>query len=179
MRLGTLQQELRLYEESFGRFLHTNALPGEWFSAPDHVAIKCANEEDYVATCSEIRDQTLDGVWEIELDGRFLGSAQLTESIKLAGYNFSWIEIMQPRPSKETDKGFAEHTEFLFKDFGTVQQKLEELGIAYELQQNPGHRWINIVIDELGREIKINDKVLADVVTWERDQGHLKKRGEE
>ncbi|MCB9822987.1 hypothetical protein H6800_01795 [Candidatus Nomurabacteria bacterium] len=167
---------VREYEQSFTSFINVNNLPKEWFSVPDHIAIKCADGKDYVKTCRELSHMTKNGIWEIDLDSRFLGSAELINSINFGEYGFSWIEIMQPRPGKETKEGFVEHTEFLFTDFNTVKNVLDRKNIAYELQENPGHKWINIVIDNYGREIKVNDKVLSDVVKWELEKGHLKKR---
>lgn len=165
-------KELSDYEQAFVAFVDANGLPSEWFEISDHIALKCADVEGYARACAEIEG----GVWEIELDGRLLGSAQLTSPLTVAGYRFNWIEIMQPRPGKESDAGFVEHTEFYVDDFDMVTQWLTEQAIAYELQKNPGHRWINIVIDDQGREIKLNNKVLADVVVWERENGHLHRR---
>ena len=178
MKMDQLSKEFAIYEESFSSFRKQHSLPDEWFEIPDHVAVKCADGRNYAQLCNELSEMTVNGVWEIELDGRFLGSARLHEPIHLLDYNFSLIEVMQPRPGKETDFDFVEHTEFLFADFAAVQAKLEQIEIEYELQENPGHKWINIVIDDMGREIKINNKVLADVVVWEREEGNLKKRVE-
>lgn len=176
MSLAGVDAELALYADAFQEFVSTHDLPKEWFETPDHVAFKCADGDEYEQLCDTIASETVDGVWQIELDGRYLGSAKLLTVLSVAGYEFSWIEIMQPRPGKETKAGFAEHTEFLISDFAAAEAKLQEMEVDYELQENPGHRWINIVIDTHGREIKLNNKLLADVVVWEREQGHLKKR---
>lgn len=173
-----LASELKKYGDSFTRFVSAHSLPSQWFMTVDHVAIKCADRDDYSQTCQLISPQTLDDIWEIELNGRLLGSAELRSPIGIGIHQFSWIEIMQPREGKESAQGFVEHTEFLFEDFASVEDYLRQKKIAYELQENPGHKWINIVIDEDGREIKINNRVLAEVVKWELQEGYLHKRND-
>lgn len=178
MSQDQIENEIKEYEKSFNSFLSKYELPTEWFLVADHVAIKCADRSDYTNTCQIMSSKTREGVWEIELDGRSLGSAELESPIYIGEHMFSWIEIMQPRPGKESAHGFVEHTEFLFADFDHVVDILNQKNIPYELQENPGHRWINIVIDDQGREIKINNKVLAEVVKWELQEGRLHKRND-
>ena len=168
---------LNAYALAFESFRAGNQLPAEWFAVSDHFAIKCADAGDYEETCdvvASLADE--EGVWQIELDGRYLASAGLASSVIVAGEAFSWVEIMQPRPGKETAEGIVEHTEFVFPDFAQIMHVLDTKNIAYELQENPGHRWVNIPLDKHGREIKINDKALADVVKTEKAEGLLLKR---
>lgn len=177
MILRQLDIEQSQYNTSFQSFRSRFPLPEEWFAFPDHFAIKCANEPDYQLTCEELSQEVnSNGIWEIEMDNRLLGSAKLAGAVTLGGYDFQWVEIMQPRPGKETDSGFVEHTEFLFPNFEEILSTLKELGIEAELQKNPGHSWINVVIDSMGREIKFNDKLLEDVAEDEQRQGKLHKR---
>jgi predicted metalloenzyme YecM len=176
MKLASLQAEMDVYDSTFHRFVSLHQLPAEWFLEPDHVAVKCADKDDYTDTISSYEAHTdEEGIWELSLDGRLLASAGLARPVTLAGHAFSWIEIMQPRPGKETAKGFVEHTEFYYPDFDSASTVLQERGIGYEIQRNDGHGWINIPIDGSGREIKLNDKALADVVIWERAQGLLRR----
>lgn len=177
---SVIASELDRYSVAFRNFINKHELPKEWFLKPDHFAVKCANKQDYRETCAMFaEDVNDDGIWQLSLDGRLLASAKLAKNTELGGYEFDWVEIMQPRPGKENVSGFVEHTEFLFTDFTTVEGFLTEKGIDYELQENPGHKWVNIVIDDDGREIKVNNKLLADVVEWEREQGLLHKIGVE
>ena len=174
MKIPQLGEELRLYSDAFVSFTAGYQLPKELFERPDHFAIKCANELDYLETCQEMATEVgSDGLWEFALDNRLLGSAKLAGTVALCGKGFTWVEIMQPRLGKETDAGFVEHTEFYFSDFFAAEHILKQRGIDYSHQENPGHAWLNIVIDDKGREIKLNDKPLADVVLWEREQGLL------
>ena len=176
MKQSLLNQELHLYGELLQTFVDTHQLPAEWFEAPDHFAIKCANFADYTETCQMMQPRAdSEGLWEIQLDGRRLGSARLASSVLLAGHRFEWVEVMQPRPTKETSNAFVEHTEFFFPDFESVLKTLSAKGIAATIQKNPGHAWVNIVIDNNGRELKINDRPLRDVVVIEKAEGKLSK----
>jgi hypothetical protein len=180
LRRPSIDLELATYEQAFVAFKEANNLPDAWFEVPDHFAIKCADRADYDQTCDELEIMAdSEGIWELELDDRLLASAGLANPVTLAGYRFGWVEIMQPRPGKESAAGFVEHTEFLLPDFAEIMTALEEREVAYELQENPGHRWLNIVIDAHGREIKINDKLLADVVAAEKTEGLLSPRSQE
>lgn len=174
MKLDLFDGELVKYEESFKAFVAEHNLPGEWFAEPDHVAVKCADLSDYDDTCNAFAGRVDDeGVWEIEMDGRHLGSAKLIGAISVAGYDMNWVEIMQPRPGKEMPEGFVEHTEFVFPNFDEIIVFLEGHSIPYERQGNPGHSWINIVIDGDEREIKFNDAGIGEVTTKEKSQGLL------
>lgn len=180
MKTAYLNQELQLYHDAFESFVLGYQIPESLFKEPDHFAIKCANELDYLETCHEMAaDTDASGMWELALDSRLLASAQLAGKVSLGGYNFAWIEIMQPKLGKETDGGFVEHTEFYFPDFFAAEHVLKQRGIDYSHQENSGHAWLNIVIDEKGREIKLNNKPLAEVVKEEREQGLLRKMAEE
>ena len=174
MKLAAVEQSIVDYEQAFTTFCDAYQLPKTWFLRPDHFAVKCANEIDYLETCTEFTNEVdASGIWEISMDDRLLASAKLSGKTGLAGYGFGWIEIMQPRPGKELESGFVEHTEFLFPDFFTIQKVLDLRGVDFELQRNPGHSWLNVPIDDSGREIKFNDQLLADVVVVERENGKL------
>lgn len=174
MKVELFGNELVKYEESFRAFVQENQLPEEWFVVPDHVALKCADQADYEETCTvfgSLVDE--EGVWEIELDARHLGSAKLRSALSVAGYEMHWIEIMQPRPGKEMKQGFVEHTEFVYPNFDEITAYLDGHNIAYELQENPGHSWINVVIDDQEREIKFNNAGIEEVTTKEKAEGKL------
>lgn len=176
MKVSQIDTELQQYDEAFRAFAEGYQLPGELFVRPDHFAIKCADELDYLETCQAFAEDVDEGgIWELQSNGRLLASARLSGRVALGGYEFSWIEIMQPRPGSETERGFVEHTEFFFPDFFRAEEILKQKGIEYEPQDNPGHDWLNIVIDGAGREIKLNNKALADVVVWEREEGLLRQ----
>jgi len=176
MKLVDIEKDLDVYGESMKRYMDAFQLPKSWLRNPDHFAIKCADELDYLETCQSLeKEVSKEGLWEISLDDRLLASAKLGGKVALGGFNFEWIEIMQPRPGKETKEGFVEHTEFFFPDLYEVLRVLEQCGADATLQKNPGHEWVNLVIDDFGREIKFNDKPLADVVAAERSEGVLRR----
>lgn len=168
-----LGEEIIAYETAFNDFCNGYDLPKEWFKRPDHFAIKCADADDYQQTVAFLGKELVkpESLWEITMDQRKLASAQLASRVSLGDFRFEWIEFMQPRPGKELEKGFVEHTEFVFPDFFEVKRVLHQRGVGadqYEEQGNEGHAWLNVVIDEAGREIKFNDKPLEQVVTEEQ-----------
>ena len=173
MRLAQLNDSLNEYGNVFQDFVSGHQIPVEWFKDPDHFAIKCANLFDYLDTCDTLIEEVEGGVWELAVDQRRLASAQLAGSVALGGNKFEWVEVMQPKPGKELKVGFVEHTEFYFPDFYTVESVLKQRGLEFQRQMNQGHSWVNVTIDDMGREIKFNDKPLAAVVVWERENGLL------
>jgi hypothetical protein len=82
---------------------------------------------------------------------------------------------MQPRPGKELAEGFVEHTEFFFPNLSEAERVLTQRGVNFIRQKNPGHEWVNVIIDDSGREIKFNDKPLAAVVATEHEHGLLRR----
>lgn len=176
MKITDVEQGLNEYGDAFTSFLSQYPLPSSLFLRPDHFAVKCADEIDYFDTCHNIRPYVDDeGIWELSLDGRMLATASLRQAVAVGDFRFSWVEIMQPRPGKELPKGFVEHTEFFVDDLFGVERTLRRFGVSSERQENPGHAWLNVVIDDEGREIKFNDKLIRDVVAKEKEQGILRK----
>ncbi len=180
MKIDGLSSSVADYEVAFNSFVNQFDLPQSFFSSPDHVAIKCSDELDYLDTCEELREIVDDnGIWEIAMDSRLLASACLRDGFLLQLDSrdtlFPRVEIMQPRPGKELDAGFVEHVEFTVLDMFAVAQTLDRQGVVFEEQKNPGHSWLNIVIDNGGREIKFNDKSLEAIADEERSKGLLYK----
>lgn len=175
MKSLEIDRQLDAYDEAFRSFVRGFRLPRQWFARPDHFAIKCADELDYLETCAdfagEVKDDTM---LELTESGRLLASAELVGKVSLGDYEFGWVEIMQPKPGKETAEGFVEHTEFYAYDFFLMEQALRRFGVDYKHQNNDGHEWFNVVIDDKGREIKFNNRPLVDVIAWEQEQGLLR-----
>ncbi len=181
MKLAQVEASLDVYDAYFRNFVEEYQLPKKLFVRPDHFAIKCADELDYLDTCDALSGIAGDdGMWEFRQEeyGRSLASAQLSGRVAMSGLEFGWVEVMQPKVGKEAEAGLVEHTEFYFPDFFAVEQVLQQRGIDYDLQHNDGHSWVNVVMDEQGgREIKLNNKPLAEVILWERKQGLLHRIG--
>ncbi len=111
MNIAELQDGLDEYEQAFSVFVQTHDLPVEWFAVPDHFAVKCVSADNYNQTCGQLAQLAdTEGVWELDINDRMLGSAGLANPMMLAGYEFGWVDIMQPRPGKETAFGIVEHT---------------------------------------------------------------------
>lgn len=162
------------YQVRFQQFVEGYRLPEEWFSKPDHIAIKCADEIDYFSTCDALKPHMQDGFWEANIDDRMLAAARFTASLGMSDKFFEWVEVMQPKPGKELDAGFVEHAEFTVPDFYEVRRVLSVRGVeGFETQANEGHAWINVPIDDYGREIKFNDKPLSEVVAKEIEEGKI------
>jgi hypothetical protein len=170
------------YEEEIGRyakvlqdFITQHELPPEWFRVSDHVAIKCEDGFDYEHVVEELLPDTTQAS-QVELDGRRLGALWLTSDIPIGDITrVTWVEIMEPRPEKVgKDMVGVEHVEFYYPDFEEITDILDEKEVPYELQQNPGHAWVNITLNDQGLELKLNNRVLADVVEEELDQGIAK-----
>lgn len=175
MKLQEVREQLHAYEQAFSQFIAASHMPKALFRSPDHFAIKCADEADYLETCQAFAGEIIDGsMWELPEGGRLLASAQLAGKTSLAGHEFGWVEIMQPRPGKETVKGFIEHTEFHAVDYAAAEQMLRRWRVAYDPDGNSGHKWLNVVIDDEGREIKFNNRPLVDVLAYEQEHEMLR-----
>ena len=177
MKQSEIDLSLQAYTASFIAFIASNPLPKNWFNAPDHFAIKCTSKDSYDKTCNDVEKSTYEGIWQIELNNRYLASAKLSQKIELDNIgSVDWIEIMQPRPGMEPAEVFVEHVEFYFSNFDEITEILAKNDIVFELQNNSSHAWVNVVIDKTGREIKFSNKTLADMVEEERSDGKLKRR---
>ena len=179
MKAEQLNEDLDAYVNVFDNFVAQYQLPAEWFSHPDHFAIKCSDTQDFEETVESVRE-SLEPTefWQIVLDGRRLASAKFSGSITVSSRtqsSVSWVEVMEPRPGKSSGSPFVEHVEYTYPDFHEVMRILGIRGFDnFELQGNQGHSWVNLVIDEeLGREIKINDRPLYKVIEFENENGLL------
>lgn len=166
------ESELEAYGEELEEFIDMFWLPQGWFGAPDHVAIKCADRSDFERTIRTFEDDA-EQISAIDMDGRTLAAVRLASSVAVGSLgDVSWVEVMEPRPEKVgKDVVGLEHMEFTFPDFGLVRDLLSERNIPYEMQSNPSHRWINIVLNELRQELKLNDKPLSEIVEEELASG--------
>jgi hypothetical protein len=164
--------QLDNYAAELESFIATNSLPNEWFLEPDHIAIKGVDGTDYEDILESFRPVAKQ-ITYIEMDGRRLGTANLTRPIVAGDLgSVSWVEIMEPRPERiGSDVVGLEHMEFCYPNFDEVTKVLRSRGIEFEPQQNPGHSWINIVINDKGQELKINDRPLAVIVEEEIKSG--------
>lgn len=167
--------ELEAYLGDLEDFIDYYDLPEEWFGAPDHIAVKCVDADDYEATIASYEPQA-EQMTYVVMDGRRLATVKLARSLAIASFgDVSWVEVMEPRPEKVgKDVVGLEHAEFTFTDFVAVRDTLNDRNIKYEDQSNPGHTWINIVLNEKGQELKVNDRPLSAIVEHELELGQAK-----
>ena len=147
-------------------------LPAGWFETPDHIAVKCSNSIDFEDTLDWYKDKSAQ-LSLVEMDGRRLAAAKMFSSITIASLgSVEWVEIMEPRPEKiGRDVVGFEHMEFYYPDFEAIKDILKDRRIKFEMQKNPGHAWINVVLNSAGQEVKFNDKPLSEVVAHEIETG--------
>jgi hypothetical protein len=172
MNKTSFQEQTDAYAESLADFIAKHELPAEWFEVPDHVAVKGADKSGFKEMLELLRPLA-NRMTIIDIDNRQLATAEMKFPLAVGLFGkVSWVEIMEPRPEKAgKDVVGFEHMEFYCPDFKAVRAVLDEKRIHYEMQQNPGHKWVNIVINEHGQELKLNNILLADVVTEELKSG--------
>lgn len=166
------EERIQAYAEILQNFIVQYELPAEWFASPDHLALKCADSIDYDYTLQELlADAQLAA--EVFMDQRRLAALHLTvqQAVGTLG-SVEWLEIMEPRPAK-LGKGMVglEHMEFYYPDFDEITKVLTTRKVTFTLQANPGHAWVNIVLNQSGQELKLNNRPLADVVREELADG--------
>jgi predicted metalloenzyme YecM len=153
-------------------FIAKYELPDKWFKNPDHLAIKCADGLDYEYKTQDLLPDAQQAS-EVTLDGRRLAALHLISPQPVGSFgNVSWLEIMQPRPEKQ-GKGIVglEHIEFYYPDFSEISSVLQEKGVTFVEQANPGHEWLNIKMNDYGHELKLNNRLLEDIVSYELEEG--------
>lgn len=160
------------YVASLERFAHRRGLPTEWFSEPDHLAVKCLDGEHYEDMVAAWGRRSNLASY-VRMNGRRLASIHLGEVVSLGIFgDVEWLEIMEPRPKKVgIDIVGIDHAEFVFPDFTAADVVLAKRSIPHELQSNPNHSWLNIPINATGQELKLNNRPLADIVTHEIETG--------
>ena len=160
------------YATELTAFIAKHELPDKWFKVPDHLAIKCADSMGYVYTVEELLPDAAQAS-EIEMDGRRLAALRLTSPVTVGNLGkVQWLEIMEPRPANVgKDLVGLEHMEFYYPDFDEIIETLGKYSVNFKIQQNPGHAWVNIVLNDQGQELKINNRLLSDTVADELSDG--------
>lgn len=166
------EESIEAFAQMLQNFMDQYELPAKWFKVPDHLAIKCADALDYEYVIQDLLpDAQQTSVANI--DNRRLVAMHLitTQPVGQLG-SVSWLEIMEPRPEKAgKDRVGLEHMEFYYPDFDEVRGVLDEYQVEYTEQSNAGHAWINIVINADGQELKLNNRLLSDIVEQELSEG--------
>lgn len=166
------EEEIERFAEELEGFIGRYELPEKWFKVPDHLAIKCADGLDYVYRVEELLADAHQAS-EIIMDERRLATMELISPVIVGDlWKVSWLEIMEPRPEKVgKDVVGLEHIEFYYPDFDEVTRLLASYDIEFTLQHNPGHAWVNIVLNKQGQELKLNNRMLGETVAEELENG--------
>ncbi len=173
--MSNIRRQIEDYAQELEGFIERNKLPNEWFERPDHVAFKAANSQGFDLLIQTFRPLS-EQISYIEMDGRRLATAKLLSHVTLGTFgDIQWVELMEPRPARVgSDVVGFEHAEFYFPDFEAAQAILSDKKVAYDMQDNPGHSWVNIVINSDGQELKLNNGTLEDIVAAETARGETK-----
>jgi len=141
-------EQIKSYATALSKFATLHTLPDQWFKTPDHLAIKGADSEDFTRLVGFWRPHSFQ-ITAVQMDQRRLATAQLNGGINIGRFGeIKWVEIMEPRPEKVGhDVVGVEHMEFYYPNFDEVRLILDDRKVAYEMQENPGHKWINIKIN--------------------------------
>lgn len=167
---------LEAYAQDLEDFIDALVLPESWFAEPDHITVKCADAADFDQTLEAFKGDA-EQISYVEMGGRRLATVKLLSSISMASLGeVQLVEVMEPRPEKigRDIVGF-EHMEFYYPDFKEVREVLRSRKHPFEMQGNAGHQWVNIVINNRGQEVKLNNRTLADTVAHEATIGVLSK----
>ncbi len=166
------QDAIAEYAQSLEDFIIRNELPPTWFKKADHIAIKCADADDYEYRLQDLLADARQAS-QVYLDGRHLAALLLTSAQPVGSMgDVSWAEIMEPRPDKTSETLIGvDHMEFYYPNFGEIAEILQKRGVPFQQRSNPGHDWINIKLNSQGQEVKLNNRPLAEIVEDELTEG--------
>lgn len=172
MKKENFLSQTQSYADGLADFIAKHELPTEWFKVTDHVAVKGRNASGFEELIALFRPLA-ERISCVNMDNRRLATAKLKEPLAVGEFGtVEWVEVMEPRPEKigKDVVGF-EHMEFYFPDFDAIRAVLDEKNISYEIEQNPGHQWVNIVINKSDQELKLNNRTLTKIVAKELGSG--------
>lgn len=171
MKLAAIEQSMSEYGEYLREFREMHDMPEELFQTPDHFAVKTTGIADLHETIAAF---DWDGapphqVHYDQVDGRTLAAVHLGHPTLVGGFEFEWLEVMEPRPGVAVAEPFVEHTEFYFPDLSLAESMLRMKGMGeFTRQANDAHATLVLPVGD-GREIKINNRPLADIVATNRE----------
>lgn len=159
------------YGWQFRQFTDSVDLPPVLLEEPDHLMLKAADPVDFGDKVRKIRPWTERGqVAFIELNWRFLAVAQLAVPYALGQSCYVEIlEIMEPKEAQGYDYIGIEYASFYHPDINKAEKLVSSKNIRAERyhDESRGWRWLNIVMNGSGQEVRISDKRLVEVVDQE------------
>ncbi|HLG91217.1 MAG TPA: hypothetical protein VI336_03625 [Candidatus Saccharimonadales bacterium] len=159
------------YRQELGYFAYSVDLPPALLQEPDHMMLKAADPVDFAEKVREIKPWTdKEEVAFMQLDWRFLAIARLVVPYTLASSrHVDWLEIMEPKEARGYDYIGVEYASFYYPDINKAEKLVSSQGIRVErLHDESRHwRWLNIIMNDSGQEVRISDTRLATIVEQE------------
>lgn len=166
-------EDLDNYARNLEDFIDFYDLPEEWFSVPDHIAVKCLDSRDYEDFLEQIDDDA-EQISDITMHNRRLATVELLSGVALGSFgDVQVLEVMEPRPEK-IGVGLVgfEHAEFYYPEFSGVRDILNSRQLAFEEpDDNDQHQCIVVAINGEGQEFKLNNRMLADIAKRQLETG--------
>ncbi|HEX5394791.1 MAG TPA: hypothetical protein VFW52_00285 [Candidatus Saccharimonadales bacterium] len=166
------------YREKLDYFVKSSGIPDSLLEEPDHMMLKTADPVDFAEKVRIIKPWTdEEQVAFMELDWRFLAMARLAVPFAITETRHAdWLEIMEPKQAEGYDYIGVEYASFYHPDIYKAQKKLRARGISAERlhDESRGWKWLNIVINNSGQEVRITDTKLVEIVEQELDDGSAK-----
>lgn len=167
--------EVGAYGQQLTRFVDSANFPHGLLSEPDHVVFKTTDPNDFGNKARAIKPWA-EQVAFIQIDWRFLIAARMVVPLALGGHrHVDWVEIIesQDRETRPASADYVglEYAEFYYSDFNHAEQLIKGRGIKIDRRADSSHRWLNIVMNENGQEVRLSDTKLVEVVSGELESG--------
>jgi hypothetical protein len=166
------------YGQRLRHFSELYDIPPGLFDEPDHIVFKAADPVDFSDKVKTIRLWTEgESVAFTQLDWRFLAAAQMVIPLALWEHKYvDWVEVMESRESEGQDYAGLEYAGFYYPDINYAQILLNSRSIDAQKYYDESHnwRWLNVVINEAGQEVRFSDTKLVEVVESELEDGTAK-----
>lgn len=166
------REQVDKYARDLWVFADRFNVPQAWFDEPDHVAVKGADRADYERWVELFKPQS-EQISAIDMQGRTVAVAKLVGPLTVGRFGqVSLVEIMEPKPERVgRDIVGLEHMEFHYPHLTEVQDYLSGKAVAWAMQNNDSHAWVNVRINKQGQELKLNDRPLAEIIPEELRSG--------
>jgi len=164
------------YRGQLDYFAYSVDFPPILLQEPDHMMLKAADPVDFAEKVREIKPWTeKEEVAFMELDWRFLAVARLVVPYTLTpSRHIGWLEIMEPKEARGYDYIGVEYASFHCPDINKAEKLVNNTkGVTVErLHDEPRHwRWLNIVMNGSGQELRLSDTKLEEIVEQELEDG--------
>jgi hypothetical protein len=163
------------YGNRLQHFRDSYDIPPGLFNEPDHVVFKTADQVDFADKTRAIRPFAEAGqVAFAEINWRFLAAAQMIVPLTLWGTKrVGWVELMEPKSNGEYEYPGLEYAAFYYPNVMYAQIILNSRRIDSEMHCDEARnwRWLNVVMNKEGQEVRFSDTKLVEVVESELEDG--------